>query len=63
MLLTADEIRMILDKIGREVVVEATQDFPFEVITPRSQGYHSDGKVSSVQTKLSIMLEAASRNS
>ena len=60
MLLTADEIRMILDKIGREVVVEATKDFPFEVIMRGSQGYHSDEKVSALQVKLSIMLGAAS---
>ena len=59
-MLKADEICMILDKIGREVVVEATQDFPFEVITRGSQGYHSDEKISALQVKLSIMLEAAS---
>ena len=57
MILTDDDIRLIFDKIGREVVVPATDEFPYEIITRRSQGYHSDPAIGKLQDKLSIMLQ------
>ena len=39
MILTADEIRLILDKVGREVVVPYTPSFRYEIVSPSSQGY------------------------
>ncbi len=57
---TAADIRRILDKIGREVVVPATDEFPYEIVSRRSQGYHEDPEISKLQAKLSIMLQVAS---
>ena len=60
MILTVADIRLIFDKIGREVVVPFTVDFPYEIVSPRSQGYHKDPAISKLQAKLSIMLQMAS---
>lgn len=57
MILTAEDIRLIFDKIGREVVVPSSDDFPYEIITSRSQGYHSDPVVGKLQAKLGMMLQ------
>lgn len=59
--LTSDDYRLILDKIGREVVVESNDDFKYEVVTRQAQGYHSDPEIAKLQGKLSIMLEARVR--
>lgn len=59
--LTAEDIRLILDKIGRAVVVKATRDFNFDIIMPYSHGYHSDKEIAVLQGKLSIMLEMATK--
>ena len=58
-MLSQDDIILLLDKLGRKVVVDATSDFPYEVVTRGSSGYHEDPKISKLQAKLSIMLEAA----
>ena len=61
-MLTQADIRLIMDRIGRKVVVPATDDFKFEIITARSRGgYSDDPQVGALQAKLSIMLEAKAR--
>ncbi len=59
MILTTDDLQIIFDKIGREVVIPATAEFPYEVVSARSQGYHSDPEIGKLQAKLSIMLQMA----
>ena len=59
MILTEEDIRLILDKIGREVAVPSTDEFPFDIVSCRSQGYHSDPVIGKLQAKLSIMLQMA----
>ena len=70
-MLETDEILLILDKIGREVIVSSTQDFRYEIISARSSGYHeailpsghplthTDPEIRKLQTKLLTMLTAA----
>jgi hypothetical protein len=60
MILTVEDIRLIFDKIGREVVVPSTVEFPYEIVSARSQGYHADPAIGKLQAKLSIMLQMAS---
>lgn len=57
-MLTKEDIRLILEHIGAETVVEPSADFPFRV-TKRGFGYSQDPKIGPLQAKLSIMLEAA----
>ncbi len=57
--LTEEEIRLILDRIGRKVVVKSSDNFPFDIVEPRSQGYSDDPDISHLQTKLSMMLRVA----
>lgn len=56
--LTKAEIRMILERLELETVVEPNNNFPFAVVT-RARGYSRDVKIGKLQAKLSIMLEAA----
>ncbi len=70
-MLELDEILLILDKIGREVVVPSTEDFRYEVVSARSSGYHpsigasghpishKDPEISRLQDKLLTMLSVA----
>lgn len=59
--LTVADIRLILDKIGREVVVKSTGFFGFDIVSPqRSFGYSKDPEISKLQSKLSLMLVDAS---
>jgi len=60
MILTVADIHRILDKIGRKVVVPATDEFPYEIVSRGSQGYHEDPEIGKLQAKLSIMLQMAS---
>lgn len=60
-MLTTKDILLILDRIGREVVVPATDHFPYDIITRRSHGYADDPTIGALQAKLSIMLEVAGR--
>lgn len=60
MSLTVSDIRFILDKIGREVVVKSTGFFGFDIVSPQSYGYSKDPEISKLQSKLSIMLQVAS---
>lgn len=57
-MLTSKEIIKIIEAIGREVVVEASVDFPYTVVASYA-GYHSDPKIAGLQAKLSTMLEIA----
>lgn len=57
-MLTKAEIRLILDHIGAETVVEPTEQFPFR-ISRRGFGYSKDPQIGPLQAKLSIMLECA----
>jgi len=59
MRLTKEELLLILELVGAREVVAPTPEFPYRV-TVRNTGYSSDPKVSQLQAKLSIMLEAAS---
>ena len=60
MRLTVADIRFILDKIGREVVVKSTGFFGFDIVSPKTYGYSKDPVISKLQSKLSIMLVDAS---
>jgi hypothetical protein len=57
-MLSSEDILLIMDKLGREVVVEESDDFRFE-ITKRRSGWSDDLKIGKLQAKLSIMLEVA----
>jgi hypothetical protein len=57
--LTSEDIRIIFDKIGRETLVHATDEFPFDIVSIRSQGYHSDPVIGRLQAKLGMMLQVA----
>lgn len=59
-MLKADEIVFLIEEIGREAVVEESEEFPFRV-TKRGSGYHSDAERGALQAKLSMMLEMAAR--
>ena len=56
-MLSKDEIRMILEALGRETVAE----FDGYAVTKPTFGYSKGPKVGGLQAKLSIMLEAARR--
>jgi hypothetical protein len=58
--LTSADIRLLLEKLGEETVVEPNDAFPFRV-SRRGQGYSTDPKIGALQAKLSIMLEMAHR--
>jgi len=70
-LLKVSEILLILDKIGREVIVSPSKDFGYEIVSARSSGYHpailpsghplshTDPEIRKLQTKLLTMLTAA----
>ena len=58
--LTAADIRLLLEKLGEETVVEPSDSFPYRV-SCRAMGYSKDKKIGALQAKLSIMLEMAHR--
>jgi len=60
MILTREDIHLILDRLAQETVVEPSQSFPYRV-TCQGRGYSSDQKIGALQAKLSIMLEMASK--
>lgn len=59
-MLTAEQIRTLLDLLAQETVVEPTDAFPFRV-SRRAHGYSRDPKIGALQAKLSIMLEVKGR--
>jgi hypothetical protein len=59
MSLTSEDIRLILDKIGREVVVSSIGGFGFDIVSSRSSGNSGDPAIGRLQAKLSIMLQDA----
>lgn len=60
-MLTAEEIRMLLEYLAEETVVKPTEAFPYRV-SQESHGYSKDKQVGKLQAKLSIMLEVATLN-
>ena len=70
-MLKVSEILLILDKIGREVIVSPSKDFGYEIVSARSSGYHEailpsghplthkDPEIRKLQAKLLIMLTVA----
>ncbi len=60
MLLTKEEILMILERIGEETVAFPTKSFPYRISRP-GRGYSDDPKIGPLQAKLSVMLEVASK--
>jgi len=58
-MLTEEQIRFILERIGEETVVEPTKDFPYRVSRASNFGYSKDRKIGALQAALSIMLEVA----
>jgi hypothetical protein len=58
--LTVAEIRLLLEKLGEETVVEPNDTFPYRV-SRKGFGYSTDPKIGALQAKLSILLEVASR--
>jgi hypothetical protein len=60
MLLTRDEILLIMNLLAQETVVAPTKEFPYR-ITREGHGYSKDKKIGPLQAKLSIMLEVATR--
>ena len=61
-MLSEEQIRFILERIGEETVVEPTKDFPFRV-SASSFGYSKDRKIGAIQAALSMMLEVAAKRS
>jgi len=60
MLLTKDEIVLILNLLQEETVVDRTPEFPYR-ISKEGFGYSKDKKIGALQAKLSIMLEMAAK--
>lgn len=56
---TAEEIRILLNRLKMETVVEKQANFPFEIVHRRIAGFSQDPQVAGIEAKLSIMLEAA----
>jgi len=56
MILSRDDILLILELLSRETVVPSSVEFPY-LISRKSQGYSADPKIGGLQAKLSIMLE------
>ncbi len=59
MLLTAEEILILLGLLAEETVVTPTEGFPFRISRRGRIGYSDDEGVATMQGKLSIMLEVA----
>jgi hypothetical protein len=57
-ILTKEDIYLIMKAIGEETVVKPTDKFPYRV-SREGRGYSSDPKIGALQAKLSIMLEMA----
>lgn len=55
----SEELLLILELVGARQVVAPTPEFPYRVTIPGT-GYSPEPRVSQLQAKLSIMLEAAS---
>lgn len=60
-MLTSREIRMILDALRTQRIVLVVANGQVSTEIMRGSGYSDDAEVSSLQTKLSIMLEVAGR--
>jgi hypothetical protein len=60
-MLTRDEIALILKKLSWVIVVPPTREFPFHIVK-EGFGYSDDVEVGRLQAKLSIMLQAATKN-
>jgi len=58
MVLSKEDIRFLLERLGEETIVEPSEEFPFRV-SRKGFGYSKDSKVGSLQAKLSMMLEMA----
>ena len=56
-MLTKEQIRYLLERLGEETVVEPTERFPYRVTTRNHGGYSKDADVGAIQVALSIMLE------
>lgn len=59
-MLTIDEIRLLLDLLAEDTVVEPSETFPFR-ISRRRFGYSDDPVRGRLQGKLSIMGEVATK--
>lgn len=60
MMLTSEEIRLILSLTQRKTVAEFGPNNCYRVTEPE-HGYSSDRKIGALQAKLSILLEMAAR--
>jgi hypothetical protein len=60
MMLTAKQIRRLLEMCGEETVVAPSKSFPYK-ISCRTHGYSDDKELGALQATLSIMLEVASK--
>lgn len=58
MILSKEQILLIMERIGEKTVVEPTKEFPYR-ISVRQLGYSDDKKIGQLQATLSIMLEMA----
>lgn len=59
MILTTDEILVLISLTKQETVVEPRENFMFRVVRDNSFGYSKDPDMSRLQSKLSIMLQVA----
>ena len=57
-MLDKKDILFILKSIAHQTIVEPTKKFPYRIVQ-EAKGYSEDKFVSALQTKLSIMLQAA----
>ena len=58
-MLTTPQIRLLLDRLSEQTVVEPTDAFPYR-ITRRGVGWSNDPVTSSIQAALSILLATTS---
>jgi len=59
-MLTHEQIRFILERIGEKTVVEPTKSFPYR-ISVEGHGYSDDKKIGAIQATLSVMLETSEK--
>jgi hypothetical protein len=60
--LNTEEVLRLIELTQRKVVVERSDNFPFEIVK-KVGGYSDDPLIATLQAKLSLLLEAARKSS
>lgn len=59
-MMSSEDIRLLLELVGEETVVEPTKDFPHRV-SKKGFGYSDNPQRARIQASLSMLLEVTSR--